>query len=193
MFDFLCEECGKGKVRKRTVQNFATKVRGYPFVVPVAVVGGCDNCGAQIFDPQEVRRWNELFAAQLDRRGDLLTPQQIRSIREQLGLSIGDFAKLIGSTRQSVYNWEREERKSPQIRLVDLLLKLIRESRALGKVDVPLFLRVQAKAVGANVTIKAASDIPSELEEKRRELASAGAFDQLFNAYGSPTLLPRLQ
>jgi putative zinc finger/helix-turn-helix YgiT family protein len=193
MFNFLCEECGKGKVRKHTIQNFATRIRGYPFVVPAAVVGVCDNCGAQVFDPQEMRHWSELFTAGLVEKGHLLTPQQIRSIREQLGLSIGDFARLIGSTRQSVYNWEREERKSPQTRLIDLFIKLIGESATSGEVDVIMFLQDQAAAVGTSVTVNQVSRIRLRQGEESLSLAPAARFDHLFSIAGSSIPLPTLR
>jgi putative zinc finger/helix-turn-helix YgiT family protein len=193
MFDFLCEDCGKGTIRKRTIQNLATKIRGYPYVVPAAVVGVCDNCGAQVFDPVELRRWDKLFTAELEQKGDLLTSQQIRSIREDMGLSIADFAKLIGATRQSVYNWEGEDRKAPQIRLVDLLIRLIRESRASGRVDVLAFLQEQAKAAGGAVTIKLASNISTGRAESAFELAPANRFDQLYHSGEAPVALPALR
>jgi len=193
MFDFLCEDCGKGTIRKRTIQNLATKIRGYPYVVPAAVVGVCDNRGAQVFDPVELRRWDKLFTAELEQKGDLLTSQQIRSIREDMGLSIADFAKLIGATRQSVYNWEGEDRKAPQIRLVDLLIRLIRESRASGRVDVLAFLQEQAKAAGGAVTIKLASNISTGRAESAFELAPANRFDQLYHSGEAPVALPALR
>ena len=193
MFDFLCEDCGKGTIRKRTIQNLATKIRGYPYVVPAAVVGVCDNCGAQVFDPVELRRWDKLFTAELEQKGDLLTSQQIRSIREDMGLSIADFAKLIGATRQSVYNWEGEDRKAPQIRLVDLLIRLIRESRASGRVDVLAFLQEQAKAAGGAVTIKLASNISTGRAESAFELAPANRFDQLYHSGEAPVAIPALR
>jgi putative zinc finger/helix-turn-helix YgiT family protein len=193
MFDFLCEDCGKGTIRKRTIQNLATKIRGYPYVVPAAVVGVCDNCGAQVFDPVELRRWDKLFTAELEQKGDLLTSQQIRSIREDMGLSIADFAKLIGATRQSVYNWEGEDRKAPQIRLVDLLIRLIRESRASGRVDVLAFLQEQAKAAGGAVTIKLASNISTGRAESAFELSPANRFDQLYHSGEAPVALPALR
>lgn len=193
MFDFLCEECGKGTIRGRTVQNFATKVRGYQFVVPIAVVGVCDNCGAQVFDPQEVRRWDEFFTKDLGQRGDLLGPQEVRTIREHLGLSIADFAKLIGSTRQSVYNWEREDRKTPQNRLADLLIRLVRESITCQKVEILEFLQHRARAAGGNLTIKLTWNISVRRTERLLRFAPPNDFDQLFQTEEPTVALPALR
>lgn len=193
MFDFLCEECGKGTIRRREVRHFATKVRGHQFVVPTAVVGVCDNCGAEAFDPQEVRRWNALFDKDLEQKGLLLGPQEVRTIRENLGLSIADFARLIGSTRQSLYNWEREDRKSPQNGLVDLLIRLIRESMRSGKVDVLKFLQAQARANGVDVTIGLTSDIGGGRIEWAIQFAPPNRFDQLFQTEEPTVALPVLR
>jgi len=47
-----------------------------------------------------------------------------------------DFARLIGSTRQSVSMWEKETRTKPPVRTADLLMKLVRQSLAGEPVDV---------------------------------------------------------
>lgn len=36
------------------------------------------------------------------------SPKGIRSLRQRLGLSAGEFARLIDVSAQSIYNWERE-------------------------------------------------------------------------------------
>src|SRR6266480_2370866 len=115
-----CADCGKGEVRFQSLKDFETKVRGVPFTVPEATVGICDACNARFFSPQEITRWQQLFDAQQARMGRLLSAEEIESIRRDLNMPINSFAQLLGTTRQSVYNWERKDRKSPQLRLVDL-------------------------------------------------------------------------
>jgi DNA-binding transcriptional regulator YiaG len=140
-----------------------------------------------------VRRWNELFSKDLEQRGHLLSPQQVRTIREHLGLSIAHFAKIIGSTRQSVYNWEREDRKSPQNRIADLLIRLIRESMTSGKVDVLEFLQGQVRAADADVTIKLTSKISAGRMEWVLQFAPPSQFDQLFQTEEPTVALPALR
>src|SRR5690348_1247923 len=116
MTENRCANCGKGKIEFQNVKDFETKVRGIPFTVPEATIGICNSCGARLFSPEEIKRWQRLFDAEQLDTGKLLSPVQIESIRQGLGLPITLFAQLLGTTRQSVYNWERKDRKSVQLR-----------------------------------------------------------------------------
>ena len=95
-------------VQTAHIHNYKTKIKGYPFVVDEAVIGVCDQCGARSFAPEETKRWDELFSRSLEARQAFLTPEEIKQLRKDLGLSMEDFARLIGSTRQSVSIWEKE-------------------------------------------------------------------------------------
>ena len=65
-----------------------------------------------------------------------------------------DFAYLIGCTRQSIYNWEKKDREKPQSRMADLLIKLVRHSFEVGKVDVIDFLIKDAEGLGIAIEVK---------------------------------------
>jgi len=56
-----------------------------------------------------------------------------------------DFARLIGSTQQSVSMWEKKSRTTPPIRTADLLMKLVRQSLTSEPVDVLPFLLDEAR------------------------------------------------
>jgi putative zinc finger/helix-turn-helix YgiT family protein len=190
-----CANCGKGKIQFQNVKDFETKVRGVPFTVPEATVGICNSCGAKLFSPQEIRRWHQLFDAQQLRTGRLLSAEEIGSIRQGLGLPINLFAQLLGTTRQSVYNWERKDRKSPQMRLVDLLLKLVRESGATGTVDVLQFLSEQT-GVELNGLNHTPTSIPSRRlirRDPRRRWRNPCEYDRVFGSHGIPIALPSLR
>lgn len=148
MFNYICEECGKGTVKEKLFENYRTKIKGYPFVVDKAVIGICDNCGAKHFDANETKRWEELYNKDLELKHISLLPDEIEAVRKSLGLSMEDFAYLIGCTRQSIYNWEKRDREKPQSRMADLLIKLVRHSFEIGKVDVINFLVEEAKKLG---------------------------------------------
>jgi len=47
-------------------------------------------------------------AAEVDGERVRFTAKGLRSQRERLGLSAGDYGKLIGVTDQTIYNWEHE-------------------------------------------------------------------------------------
>lgn len=68
MFAFKCQECGKGMVNPSTVHNYQTKFDGQRFIVPEAVIGVCDSCGARHFSAEERYRWRQLFEEQHEAR-----------------------------------------------------------------------------------------------------------------------------
>jgi len=125
-FGYKCQECGQGTVLENIFPEYHTKVKGYPLTVVDARIGVCDRCGAQHFDPNETARWK----TQLEEKqaGSYMQPAEIRDLHQQLGLSMEQFAILLGCTRQSLYNWERANRGAPQSRMADVFMRLIRES-----------------------------------------------------------------
>jgi DNA-binding transcriptional regulator YiaG len=127
-------------VRTTRVQNYKTKIKGYPFIVDEALIGVCDYCKAESFAPEETKRWKELFSRSLEAREAFLSPAEIAELRKALNLSMEDFARLIGSTCQSITMWEKEDRPSPPPRTADLLMKLVRYSLRTRSIDVLTFL-----------------------------------------------------
>lgn len=153
LFDYACPECEQGRVQARRILNYKTKIRGYPFVVDEALIGECDQCGARSFAPQETQRWEELFTNSLEARQAFLSPQEIKKLRKSLGLSMEDFARLIGTTRQSLSMWEKAERPSPPSRTADLLMKLVRQSLSPEPVDLFPFLVEEARKWGIVIQV----------------------------------------
>jgi DNA-binding transcriptional regulator YiaG len=61
------------------------------------------------------------------------SPKGLRSHRERLGLSAGDYGRLIGVSAQSIYNWERETaspREAQKVRLAAVRALGSRAARA---------------------------------------------------------------
>src|ERR1700735_3696204 len=114
-FGYKCQECGQGTVLEKVFPEYRTKLKGYPLTVESAHIGVCDRCGAEHFDPNETVRWRKL----LDERQSesYLQPSEIRELHKQLGLSMEQFSILLGCTRQSLHNWQRIDRFSPQSRM----------------------------------------------------------------------------
>lgn len=154
LFEYSCPECGKGTVRTTQVHNYKTKIKGYPFVVDEAFIGTCDNCRAEFFTAKETKRWEEMFLASLEARKAFLSPEEIVDLRTSLGLSMEDFARLIGCTRQSISAWERQGRSTPPSRMADLFMKLVRKSLDAGPVDVLTFLLDEAKKWGVVIELR---------------------------------------
>jgi putative zinc finger/helix-turn-helix YgiT family protein len=190
-----CASCGKGEIQFQNIKDFKTNVRGVPFTLPEARVGVCSSCGARFYSPTEIRRWQQLVDAQQVSTGRLLGPEEIEDIRQALGLSINSFAALLGSTRQSVYNWERKDRKGPQLRLVDLLLRLIRESTTNGTVNVLQFLSEQSglRLVLTERSHQCLSARRSRRRDSRRRWRDPSEYDRAVGSSGPAVALPSLR
>lgn len=150
-FGYRCQECGQGRVLEKIFPEYKTKVKGYPLVVENARIGVCDRCGAEHFDPNETVRWRALL--QEKQLESYLQPDDIKNLRKELGLPMEQFAILLGCTRQSLHNWERSDRSVPQSRMADLFMRLIRDSRSLGQLDVLGYLRAEAEKLGFHLAV----------------------------------------
>lgn len=155
-FGYPCQECGKGTVVEQVIPGYPTKIRGYPFVIKDARVGVCDRCGAEHFAVQETGRWEQLFDAEHAKH--YMQPEEIRALQHALSLTMEQLAFLLGCTRQSLHNWGRPDRSKPQSRMADLLMKLVRESHAKGKVDVLPFLVQEARQFGIAIELGASKN-----------------------------------
>lgn len=169
-FEIPCPECKDGMVRTTRVLNYKTKIKGYPFIVDEAFIGICDQCGAKVFAAQETDRWEQLFYRSMEERHLFLAPEEITALRKSLHLSMEDFARLIGCTRQSLAAWERADRTVPPSRMADLLMKLVQRSFDEGRIDVLAVLLEEAKAWGLHIEVQTP---PRSIKKQKGHLAAA--------------------
>ena len=149
-FGYQCQECGQGTVREKVFTKYKTKMKGHPLIIENARIGVCNRCGAEHFDPHETVRWRNLLHEKQSQA--CLRPADIRRLRQQLGLPMEQFATLLGCTRQSLHNWEKPNRVTPQSRMADLFMRLIRKSHSSGQVDVLSYLKSEAEKLGFQLT-----------------------------------------
>jgi putative zinc finger/helix-turn-helix YgiT family protein len=154
LFEYPCPECGRGTVRTTRVHNYKTKIKGFPFRVDEALLGVCNHCQAESFAPEETQRWEAAFQRALEERQAFLAPAEIRTLRQSMNLSLEDFARLIGCTRQSVMAWEHSARTIPPSRMADLMLRLLQRAWSDGVVDVPTLLVEEAKKWGVLIELR---------------------------------------
>lgn len=152
MFGYPCQECGKGTMRTTIFPKYKTAVDGNPFTVDNAIIGVCDRCGNQDFLHTELERWEKVYEEL--HAGDFMSPEEIGSLRAKLALSAIDFARLLGTTRQSVHNWESPRRKFHQSRMADSLLRLVSDSIENRQMDVLDFLCARAAVFGSDLRKK---------------------------------------
>ena len=146
--------CGAGIVRTARVQNYRTRIRGLPFVIDEALIGVCDRCETEHYSGEETKRWRRLFEDRVTENGSYVSGAQIAGLRRKLGLNKEELARLIGCSRQSVSTWEKEDRKAPPSRTVDLILKLVGASYEEGEVDVISILLHEAESFGQPIQVR---------------------------------------
>ena len=125
MASFKCPACGKGRMETQIVPNFETQFEGFTIQVKDAEISQCTHCGEQSYGAQELQRWKEIKLAKLAELNQIPSADVVKWVREHRGLSVSDFASLLGVTRQTVHSWERAEgggmRFGPAAMLVCLL------------------------------------------------------------------------
>lgn len=67
----------------------------------------CDECGEGFYGPGQLERLEREAASRIRASEGLLTPDQIRAIRERLALSQAAFEQLLGVGPKTVVRWER--------------------------------------------------------------------------------------
>ena len=104
-FPWTCGRCRQQAVERATLP-YSTEVqydgRIYTVDVPEFRVPRCQNCGAMILDDDATDQITEALRRQLG----LLSPQQIRSNREALGMRQPDLANFLGVGESTVSRWE---------------------------------------------------------------------------------------
>jgi putative zinc finger/helix-turn-helix YgiT family protein len=146
-----CPNCGKGEMRVESIQKYETKLRGIPFVVKDAKIAQCDTCGEQVYDAKEIKRWEEVLKKKLQAQDLLITPYEVKKLREAMGLSVADFASIFGVTRQTVYGWESEKSSGVQLGPASLLLGLLAEDQSGSLTGICDFLFASAGNRGQEV------------------------------------------
>lgn len=76
---------------------------------------------ARLQDQSRERFAGSEGAAELDEREDVrFSPQWVKSQRKRLGLSAADYAKLVGVSALSIYNWETGKNRPRKAQLAAL-------------------------------------------------------------------------
>ena len=163
MVGMKCPYCDEGKVSFTVVPEYATQLGGVPFTVRNARIGQCDSCERKVFDAKEVRRWENDLREELQARGTLVRAEQIRTIRESLGLRVSDFAFLLGVTRQTVHAWEQSN-GGVQLGPTALLLGLLAETLPEGETRVVDYLVKAARQRGQSISSIASQHSTADAE-----------------------------
>jgi putative zinc finger/helix-turn-helix YgiT family protein len=100
-------------------------VNGEEISVPSARFLGCPKCGEIVLRFQDSKRLHEDAIATYRKRHGLLSADEIRVIRAQLGLTQASLARLLRLGANTVSRWESG--RNVQTAAMDILLRLIRD------------------------------------------------------------------
>lgn len=108
----------------------------------------CEDCGEEFVEPEMMDRTAQRAAERIRQEDGLLTPGEIRAIRDKYGLSQEAFQRLINAGPKTVTRWERGT--VSQNGTADTLLRAIREF--------PELVRFLARERGVELPQKEGSD-----------------------------------
>src|SRR5262245_10382191 len=117
-----CPVCGEAELEAQTrTDRFEQEVDDGTVTVVAANVPikACPACGEAFSGPEAGRIRDEAICRALG----LLTPGEIRSLRERLGLTQAELARLTGIGEASISRWERGQ--LIQSRALDRYLRLL--------------------------------------------------------------------
>lgn len=122
----LCPVCAEGELRSvlRT-EHLEYSANGGTLTVEVknVPVQQCPHCEEVFSGPEAGRMRDDVLRHALG----LLSPQEIRSMRERMGLTQAELAKLTGIGEASISRWERGQ--LIQSKAFDRYLRLLAASR----------------------------------------------------------------
>jgi putative zinc finger/helix-turn-helix YgiT family protein len=121
--DDACPACGTQVVERRGTLRLP--VNGEEIAVPSAVHLRCPKCGEVVLRFQDSKRLGEDAIAIYRRKHELLSSDEIRSIRERFNLTQADLARLLRLGANTVSRWESG--RNVQTAAMDILLRLIRD------------------------------------------------------------------
>ncbi len=170
MARITCPACGKAKMEIKEIPQLETDFEGVAITVPNALVSECPTCGERSFGAKELRRWKDIKEKTLAEVGAVPDGNDVKTIREQFGLSVAQFADLIAVTRQTVHSWERAAGKPMKLGPAAILVSLLKQAECTKRVNVTSFLSELAHLRGKPV---ATWPICVSADEPRTTAASA--------------------
>lgn len=161
-FPWRCVECRNKEVFPLAT-DYTTTIkhdgRTYTFQVPDLEIPTCRKCGSQEFGGKEDEKIRDAFRAHVG----MLTSQEIKTRRGELGLSQQELAEQLGVAKETISRWETG---AIQSRPLDNLMRLFFGSEEVRTLLHQRFARVLTKA-----EIEALAEL-SELSKRELEVVT---------------------
>ena len=152
MPNITCPTCGEAKMETKEIRQFETEFEGITIHVPNARVSECPSCGEKLYSAKELKRWKEIKQVTLAKSGALPNGNDVKEIRERLGLSVAQFADLVAVTRQTVHSWERDLDQPMKLGPAALIVKLLKQAQCGQAVNVAAGLVELATMRGKSIS-----------------------------------------
>lgn len=121
--DDACPRCGTMMDERRS--TLKVPVNGEEVSVPSAAHLRCPKCDEVVLRFSDSRRLQEDAIAIYRRKHALLSADEIRGIRERLGLTQSELARLLHLGANTISRWESG--RNVQTEALEMLLRLIRD------------------------------------------------------------------
>lgn len=121
--DDACPNCGT--MMHEATATLKLPVNGEEVAVPKAAHLKCPKCGEVVLRGDPARALREAALARYRAKHDLLSANEIRSIRERHGLTQSQMAALLRLGRNTLSRWEAG--RNVQTAAMDVLMRLIRD------------------------------------------------------------------
>ena len=119
-----CAQCGGvTKTRREPAYRYAESGLSNVVLINAVTTTSCSKCGEVYTGFHAIERLHKAIAAALIRKKGRLAPEEIRFLRKSLGWSGVDFARRMGTTKETVSRWESG--KLPMGPQADRLLRML--------------------------------------------------------------------
>jgi len=119
----ICLECGN--IMKTSDDVIEYKVRGEVFKIQGIPHSICNSCGEVDIGLESAAALSDQANELYRKKHGLLTPVEIRQIRERLGVTQQQFERIIGAAKTTLSRWESGSIMQPCV--ADTLLRVIRD------------------------------------------------------------------
>src|SRR6266849_10082587 len=119
-----CPQCGGvTKTRREPAYRYAESGLSNVVLIKAVTTTSCSKCGEVYTGFRAIERLHKAIATALIRKKGRLAPEEIRFLRKSLGWSGVDFARRMGTTKETVSRWESG--KLPMGPQADRLLRML--------------------------------------------------------------------
>lgn len=153
----FCAECGAPKMR-RTDEPITDTFKGTEITVRGVAHWVCDSCGETVFSADDLKDYAEAENAAFREMHGLLSPSEIRAIREDHGLTQAQFEAVLGVKSPTVSRWETGA--VVQTKPIDSLMRMFRNHQCVADdlLQRAELARRTPEAMGACITFKKMRD-----------------------------------